>query len=86
MSSSSIKDVGSITRAIFDYPTNSSRVLGVGGTLVPDKYDSIALTYIPSGNGAGQVGTVTYSLASAPIATLTLTYDASNRVINVARS
>lgn len=50
------------------------------------EYDEIDITYIAAGNGVGEVGTVVYSLAAAPVATLTLTYDASNRLINVTKS
>jgi len=50
------------------------------------EYDEIDVTYIAAGNGAGEVGTVVYSFAAAPVATLTLTYDASNRLINVIKS
>jgi hypothetical protein len=62
------------------------KVLDVGGTLTPFIYDNLVVTYVPSGNGAGQTQTVTYKLASATIATLTLSYDSSNRVITVVRS
>ena len=56
------------------------------GSLVPQPYDEIVLTYIPSGNGAGQIGTVTYKLATVFVALLTLTYDGSNRLIDVTRT
>lgn len=57
--------------------------------LIPDPYDHLTLTYVAAGNGAGEVETVTYRSGGAGgtvVATLTLTYDASNRVITVARS
>lgn len=50
------------------------------------EYDEIDLTYIVAGNGTGEIGTVVYSLATVPVATLTLTYDASNRLTNVTKS
>jgi len=55
-------------------------------SLVPDEYDQVVLTYIASGDGAGEVGTATYKLAGIDIAILTLTYDASSRLTDVIRS
>ena len=55
-------------------------------SLVPKLYDEIALTYITSGNGVGEIGTVTYKNQSVVVATLTLTYDSSNRLISTVRS
>ncbi len=79
--STNIKDPGNIMRAVYDPATESLKVLGTGGNLVPDRYDEIALTYITSGNGTGEIGTAAYKLEGATIATLTLTYDSSNRLI-----
>lgn len=56
------------------------------GSLVPLAYDEIDLTYVPSGNGAGQVATAVYKLASSTIATLTMTYDGSDRLSTVVKS
>ncbi len=56
------------------------------GALVPAAFDEIALTYIVGGNGDGQIGTAVYKLASSTVKTLTLTYDASNRLIDVTAS
>lgn len=67
-------------------PTNPTFIENVGGSFVPEKFDEIDLTYIPSGNGAGQIGTVVYKLSTATIATLTLTYDGSNNLISVVKS
>lgn len=58
----------------------------LSGSLVPTAYNEIDLTYITSGNGTGQVGTAVYKLAAATVATLTLTYDASNRLSTVVKS
>lgn len=58
----------------------------VMNSLVPDEYDQVVLTYVAAGNGAGEVETATYKLTGATIATLTLSYDASNRLIDVVRS
>ena len=55
-------------------------------SLVPVSYNEIALTYLTSGNGTGQIGTAVYKLASVTVKTLTLTYDSSNRLIDVTAS
>jgi hypothetical protein len=56
------------------------------GQLVPDTYDEIDLTYVTSGNGTGEIETVTYKEDSSIIAVLTLSYDSNNNLINVVRS
>jgi len=56
------------------------------GSLVPEHYDQIDLTYIIAGNGTGQIGVVVYKLLTVTIATLTLTYNASSQVISIVRS
>jgi hypothetical protein len=58
----------------------------LSGALVPKAYDEINLTYITIGNGIGQVGTAVYKLASATQATLTLSYDSSDRLSSVVKS
>lgn len=58
----------------------------LSGALVPTAYNEIDLTYITTGNGIGQVGTAVYKLATATVKTLTLTYDASNRLSTVVAS
>lgn len=67
-----------------------SGALGVGtvvlNSLVPSEFDQISLTYVIAGNGTGEIETVLYSLASVLVATLTLSYDASNNLIDVVRS
>lgn len=73
-------------RKSYDDAAEALKVIGVGGALVPDQYDEIDLTYVLAGNGAGEIETVTYSLSGSQIAMLTLSYDGSNRLINVIRS
>lgn len=51
-----------------------------GGTLVPDRYDEVEMTYA----GPGIVETITYSLQGVEICTLTLTYDGDD-VTNILR-
>lgn len=58
----------------------------LGGSLAPVEHDELEITYVAAGNGAGEVQTVVYKLASATVATLTLTYDASNRLTGVVKS
>lgn len=70
----------------FDKDFEVLKIRNIGGSLVPDVFDEINLTYVPSGFGAGQIQTVSYKLSSVLIATLTLTYDASDRIISVIRT
>jgi hypothetical protein len=53
---------------------------------IPDNYDEIALTYVASGNGEGNIETVTYKLNDSTIATLTLSYDANNKLSGVSKT
>lgn len=52
-------------------------------------YDYIVLTYVAAGNGAGEIETVTYKTGGASgttLATLTLTYDANDKLSTVTKS
>lgn len=52
-------------------------------------HDYIALTYVPSGNGVGEIETVTYKAGGSggtTVATLTLAYNASNKLESVTKS
>lgn len=63
-------------------------LLSIAG-LVTDPYDYIALTYVAAGDGAGEIETVTYKTGGASgtvVATITLTYDASDRIASVTSS
>lgn len=79
-------DAQQAIRKSYDDAAEALKTIGVGGALVPDQYDAIALTYVASGNGTGEIQTVTYSKDGSDIATLTLTYDVSNRLSTVTRS
>lgn len=79
-------DANQAIRKSFDDAQQALKVIGVGGNLVPDKYDAIAITYVTSGNGVGEIETVTYSLLGSQIAVLTLSYNSDNKLINVART
>jgi len=54
--------------------------------LVTANFDEVDLTYVPSGNGAGQVATAVYKLATITVKTLTMTYDSSDRLTSVVAS
>lgn len=56
------------------------------GSLVPTAFNEVDLTYITSGNGTGQIGTAVYKLAGSTVKTVTLTYDASDRLSTVVAS
>jgi hypothetical protein len=79
-------DPGQVIKGSYDEPNHAIQVKNIAQGFITEPYDSIALTYIASGNGAGLIGTATYSNLGTPIATLTLTYDGSNRLSLVARS
>ena len=64
-------------------------VIETVGALVPASYNYIALTYVAAGNGLGEVETAIYKTGGSggtTVATLTLTYDSSNRVATVTRT
>lgn len=58
----------------------------LSGSFVPAAYDEVALTYVPSGNGTGQIQTATYKLSSVTVKTLTLSYDSNDRLSGVVAS
>jgi hypothetical protein len=58
----------------------------LGGSLAPVEHDELEITYVAAGNGAGEIETVVYKLATATVNTLTLSYDASNRLTGVVKS
>lgn len=55
----------------------------IAGSLVPLEHDEIETTYV---GATTDISTVTYKLAGTTVATLTLSYDGSNRLIGVVRS
>lgn len=63
--------------------------IGGAAGLVPDSYDYIAITYVTSGNGLGEIETVTYKTGGSggtTVATLTLAYDANDDLTSVTKS
>lgn len=86
--SNSIQTSDVATSGAYDSVHEAIRIENIS-QLVPEVYDSIALTYWASGNGIGQIETVMYyegGLSGALVATLTLNYDSSARLISVVRT
>lgn len=55
-------------------------------SLVPKVFDEQAISYVASGNGAGEIETVVFKYLGITVCTLNLQYDSLNRIINVSRS
>lgn len=51
--------------------------------LVPEKFDEQVLTYV---GATTKIATVTYKLATVTVATLTLSYDGSDRLTGVVKT
>lgn len=52
-------------------------------------HDYISLTYVPSGNGVGEIETVTYKQGGSSgtvVGVLTLAYDSNNKLSSVTKS
>ena len=82
-------DTGIIEKINGDYFLKTIQADSDGNFITPfapAEYDEILLTYVASGDGTGEVETVTYKLATVTKATLTLSYDSSNRLSGVAKS
>lgn len=76
-------------KRVANYVWDGSDWARMGNGLVPGGYDYIGLTYVASGNGAGEIETVTYKTGGSggtTIATLTLAYDASNNIASVTKT
>jgi hypothetical protein len=58
----------------------------VENSLVPARYNEIVMTYVPSGNGVGQIATAVYKLGGTTVATLTMTYNSSNQLTDVVKT
>lgn len=60
-----------------------------GGNVVTKPYDYLAITYVASGNGAGQIQTVQYYLGGSGGTlqnTVTLAYNSSNNLISLTKT
>jgi len=68
-------------------PVSTADITGLnqrlGGSLVPVGYDEHVITYV---GATTDIATVVYKLATVTVATVTLTYDGSNRLIGVVRT
>ena len=87
--SHSLTGRGQVTLENNGETVDSANPLPVAGfnSLVTSPYDYIALTYVASGNGAGEIETATYKdggSGGTTVATITLTYDSSDRIATVA--
>lgn len=58
----------------------------LAGSLAPVAHDELVITYVVAGNGQGEISTVVYKLATATVATLTMSYDGNDRLSGVVRS
>lgn len=68
--------------------TQTTLLQGIAGFIITG-YDYIALTYVAVGNGAGEIETAIFKTGGSggtTIATLTLTYNASNEVATVTKT
>jgi len=76
-----VDSVGGATEA-----TLASLDARVAGSLVPLAFDEQVITYVTVGNGIGEIETVVYKLATVTVATLTMSYDGSDRLSGVVRT
>lgn len=79
-------DAAQALTGAYDLDQSALRTLSIGGNLVPERFDELALSYYEEGPGAGQLETVTYKLGGTTIAVLTFGYDLSTNLISVVRS
>ena len=79
-------DSGQVIREVYDPQADALQIREVAGKLISEQFDNIALTYVPSGNGSGQIQSVIYKMGGATVATLTLTYDSSDRIATIVKS
>lgn len=79
-------DPGQIIKHAYDDSTESIKVKVTTGVLISEPYDEIDLTYVAAGNGVGEIQTVIYKLGGSTVATLTLSYNAQNKLSQVLRS
>lgn len=62
-------------------------VQDIAGLYIPP-HDFISLTYVPSGNGVGEIQTVTYKSGGASgttVAVTTLAYNSSNKLVSITK-
>lgn len=69
--------------------TNVIGSVNIASALVPTTFDHIDLTYVPTGDGEGEIQTVTYKEGGSggqTVATLTLEYNSDNKLSSVTRT
>lgn len=66
-------------------PATEETLKSLVGFSIPE-HDSIDITYVASGFGVGEIETVTYIKDASTVATLTLSYNAGNKLIGVVKS
>ena len=54
--------------------------------LIISEHDKIEIDYVAAGNGAGEISEVRYLLAGQVVSTLSLTYNADNKIISCIKS
>lgn len=62
-------------------------VQDIAGLYIP-QHDYVSLTYVASGNGVGEIETITYKqggASGATVAVMTLAYDANNKLVTVTK-
>ena len=62
-------------------------VQDIAGLYIP-QHDYVSLTYVASGNGAGEIETITFKqggASGATVAVMTLAYDANNKLSTVTK-
>ena len=63
-------------------------VQDIAGLYIP-QHDYVTLTYVASGNGVGEIETITYKqggASGATVAVLTLGYNVSNKLVSVTKA
>lgn len=57
----------------------------VSGFSIPE-HDETEITYVATGNGAGEIETVVYKKTDSVVATLTLAYNGDNKLFSIIKS
>ena len=78
-----LTDTQPVSAASLPLPTGAATAGKQPGTLITQPHDEIVTTYV---GATTKINTVVYKLATATVATLTLGYDGSDRLISVVRS
>jgi len=63
-------------------------VQDIAGLYIP-QHDYVTMTYVASGNGVGEIETITYKqggASGATVAVLTLGYNVSNKLVSVTKA